>query len=110
MSRRELRARVELLEAELQRERALRRPTVHDELVLLRREVGDLQALVHLHPEKLKVYRELKSSLAEDARRRKQLRRRLQRELHPDKSKAYANVTAVLTRLSALINEELADG
>lgn len=107
MSRRELRATVELLREELKRERALGRPALKNELVMLRREVSDLQSLVHLHADKRRALVELRRSMAEEDHRCTRLRRRLQRDFHPDKTPNFQSVSDVLTRISSTVNEEL---
>ena len=105
-SRKELRARVALLEAELLRERRLHRPAQPNELERLREEVADLQNLVHLNPSKRVAYIAMKRSLTEDGQRFKQLCRRLRLAFHPDKSSQHASVTDVLTKLTAIVNDE----
>jgi|MDSW01.1.fsa_nt_gb septal ring factor EnvC (AmiA/AmiB activator) len=107
MSHADLRARVALLEAELQRERSLRRPVGPDEVVRLRREVGLLQQLVHADRRKAEIYAEMQRELSDDGARIARVRRRLQRALHPDKKRKYKSIEAVLTTLSTLVNQEL---
>ena len=108
-SRADLQAEVLLLRQELERERRLRAPACPNELVLLRRQVTDLQALVHLSPAKLKVYTAMLEATRGDSPRLVRLRRRLQRLVHPDRAHKYKSVAEVLARLSAAVNAELSD-
>ena len=107
MSHADLRARVSLLEAELQRERSLRRPVGPEEVIRLRRELGLLQQLVHADRRKAALYAALLRELSDDGVRIARVRRRLQKALHPDRQKRYKSVEGLMTTLSALVNEEL---
>ncbi len=73
-SHKELHAHIRKLERELQRERAQRH--VPEEVATLRREVRELQALLHTSPLKLKAYKEDRQQRMENDRRVLRLRRR----------------------------------
>lgn len=108
MPRAELKARILLLESELQRERTLKRaPSIPDEILKLRREIAELQAILRLHGERLRIYKEIRAMSTESGAIVARLRRHLQLKFHPDRKRKFKSVDEVLAAVSRTINHIL---
>ena len=98
MSRSELKARVQALEADLDHERAARRAAeaAGAEAAELQREVTALQRLVHMSKEGRIAYAERQRRRTDGGRAIAKLKRQLQARFHPDRQLKFSTVTQVL--------------
>jgi hypothetical protein len=112
MTRADLKARIILLEAELQRERTLKRtPPLPDEVLRLRRELAEMQGLLRIHGgERLRIYKEIRSLHTASGATIARLRRHLQLKFHPDRKHKFRSVEEVLTAVSRTINNIMEEG